>query len=399
MKQLNLFEGTKNSLKDSLELTAQSLNAYGQKYRDWVLAFSGGKDSTVTATVIDYLISTGRVKRPKNLHIIYADTRMELPPLQISAFSLMEVLEKKGWQTHVARAPIDKRFLVYILGRGVPPPNNTTLRWCTQQIKVNPMHEQLAEVRSHLGEDENLLMITGVRLGESAIRDGRIHISCSKNGAECGQGWFQNMVMPQTDILAPILHWRVCHVWEWLILGELQHGFPTGILAEAYGGGEGTEDLIEKAARTGCMGCPLASRDLAIDNLIAQEKWAYLSPLKRLRPLYREWRDFGNRLQKVGEKRKNGSYSKNPNRKGPLTLEARERGLEAILAIQSEINILAERLGMPKVDMLSEEEEARIRELIEAETFPNGWTGDEPNGAELTPQYFEDGSKQLLLWS
>jgi DNA sulfur modification protein DndC len=42
-------------------------------------------------------------------------------------------------------APLDKRFLVYILGRGVPPPNNNTLRWCTRQIKVDPMAAELSE--------------------------------------------------------------------------------------------------------------------------------------------------------------------------------------------------------------------------------------------------------------
>ena len=399
MKQLNLFENKLTTYEESLELTAQSLDTYGQNYKHWVVAFSGGKDSTATATAIQHLIQAGRVKRPENLHIIYADTRMELPPLQISAFQLLEQFDKKGWQTHIACAPLDKRFLVYILGRGVPPPNNATLRWCTQQIKLNPMREKLEGIRSSLGKDENILMITGVRIGESAIRDNRISVSCSKNGAECGQGWFQNMVMPQTDILAPLLHWRVCHVWDWLILGDFEHGFPTALLASAYGGGEGTEELIEKAARTGCMGCPLASKDLAIDNLIRQKEYRYLAPLKRLRPLYQEWRDFSNRLQKNGERRKDGSYSANPCRKGPLTLEARERGLAAILEIQSEINTEAERLGKPKVDMLNSEEEARIRELIAARTFPNKWTGDEPNGSELIPQVYSDGSKQLLLWN
>ncbi|TEB41488.1 FAD synthetase, partial [Flavobacterium circumlabens] len=55
-----------------------------------------------------------------------------------------------------------------------------------------------------------ILMLTGVRLGESAVRDQRINTSCSKDGAECGQGWYQSGL--QNDLcstLAPILHWRV----------------------------------------------------------------------------------------------------------------------------------------------------------------------------------------------
>jgi DNA sulfur modification protein DndC len=70
--------------------------------------------------------------------------------------------------------------------------------------------------------DGKVLMITGVRQGESAIRDQRIEMSCGKDGAECGQGWYQQ-VLPNAKglrgriaTLAPLLHWRVCHVWEWL---------------------------------------------------------------------------------------------------------------------------------------------------------------------------------------
>jgi len=98
-------------------------------------------------------------------------------------------------------APIEKRFLTYILGRGVPPPNNATFRWCTRQIKVDPMKAALELLYKSTGK---VLMLTGVRQGESAIRDQRIIMSCSKDGAECGQGWYQQ-TMPESvcDTLGP----------------------------------------------------------------------------------------------------------------------------------------------------------------------------------------------------
>lgn len=52
--------------------------------------------------------------------------------------------------------------------------------------------------------------------------------------------------------------------------------------------------------------------------------------------------------------------------------------LEAVLDIQREINAAADHLRRPRVDLLSAEEEARVRELIAAETWPDGWTGEEP---------------------
>lgn len=164
-------------------------------------------------------------------------------------------------------APLDKRFYVYILGRGVPPPNNNTLRWCTRQIKVDPMS---TAIRRLIDEAGDTLMLTGVRLGESAARDSRIALSCGRDGAECGQGWYQQMCGHRLAALAPIIHWRVCHIWDWLMFyapDQDYGGLPTHIIADAYGG----DEAQEINARTGCVGCPLASRDTALDTVLRLE--------------------------------------------------------------------------------------------------------------------------------
>src|SRR6185312_14420332 len=138
------------------------------------------------------LISSGRIQAPKTLTVFYADTRQELPPLAIAADQIMDELRERGIRAEVVRAPLDKRFLVYILGRGVPPPNNNTLRWCTRQIKVDPMAAALERLVAD--RPGTILTITGVRQGESAMRDRRIEMSCGKDGAECGQGWYQQIL-------------------------------------------------------------------------------------------------------------------------------------------------------------------------------------------------------------
>jgi DNA sulfur modification protein DndC len=137
--------------------------------------------------------------------------------------------------------------------------------------------------------------------------------------------------------------------------------------------------------------------------------WEYLTPLKRLRAYY--WdvlRSRASRLQKVFEmpplvlapkkfeqalqyqRRRDGQT-------GPLTLEARLAGLEFVLGIQAEVNEAARLLGRPTIDILNAEEEARIRELIAANTWPNGWDGDEPLGTAMTDVTFEGGAVQPLL--
>ena len=401
-RQSDIFAGgARLQMNESIELTIQSMQAYGADHDHWGIAWSGGKDSSATLTLIIYLMDAGMIPRPKSLTVFYADTRMELPPLAIAAQRIMDELEDRGISVEVVRAPLDKRFFVYILGRGVPPPNNNTLRWCTRQIKIDPMEEALRQRLDNI--PGGILMITGVRQGESAMRDRRIEMSCGKDGAECGQGWYQQ-VLPNSKglknrlaTLAPILHWRVCHVWAWLKhwAPSAQYGdWSTAKIADAYGG----DEAEEINARTGCVGCPLAQEDTALNTILANPMWSHLAPLKGLRPLYRELREPHNRLKKAGlERLKDGSIAKNPQRMGPLTFEARLMALARVLDIQARVNAEASRLGRPNIDILNAEEEARIRELITAETWPQGWDGDEPTADTPMASVFADGTVQELL--
>ncbi len=385
LRQSSLFESDRMRLTEALDLTAQSLNAYGATYRHWAVAFSGGKDSAATVSAVVHLIRTGRVRAPESLTVLYADTRMELPPLHATAMQILSELRSHGLRTQIVLPPIDERFFVYMFGRGVPPPSNT-FRWCTQQIKIDPMVEALRQLRDQAGE--KFLMLTGVRLGESAARDARIAVSCGKNNSECGQGWFQEATPTAVaDTLAPLLHWRLCHVWDWLtglVPEGFDHGFSTGPIAAVYG----QDENLETHARTGCVGCNLASRDLALEEIIKRPAWAHYQPLMELRPLYAKLKLPMHRLRKPGtETRKDGALVSNPCRMGPLTFKARLMGLDTIKGIQS-------RAG---VDLINAEEEARIRELISLGTWPQKWDGTEPLASEPFDNVNPDGSIQPIM--
>lgn len=392
MRTLSMFESERLRLDEAIELTAQSLREYGPSYPHWAVAYSGGKDSSATVTVVAHLIESGRVPAPESLQVLYADTRMELLPLWQSATGILAALEARGIRTQVVLPALDDRFFVYMFGRGVPPPKNR-FRWCTSQLKIEPMLEALGDIRA--ATDKKLLMITGVRLGESAARDQRIAVSCSRDGAECGQGWFQAATPTSVaDTLAPLLHWRVCHVWDWLTFDAPGLGFPTGAIAEAYGG----DEAEESNARTGCVGCNLASKDVALERVIRLPQWAYLAPLRGLKPLYREIIASRFRLRKDGtERRKDGVLVKNPMRMGPLTMEARRYALYQVLSIQKAVNIAAREQGRPEVSLINYEELTRIKQLMAANTWPDGWLGDEVRGDVLLDQVIADGVVQPLL--
>lgn len=360
-RQISLFENQRLTLDDAIKVSLSSLQEYGRHYRHWSIAYSGGKDSSATVTFVAWAIKSGRIDPPGSLTVLYADTRQELPPLQQTALRLMDTLRKDGFHTQVVLPALDDRFYVYLLGRGVPPPKNK-FRWCTPQIKVEPMALALSGLREQTGQ--KLLMLTGVRLGESAIRDKRITVSCSKDSGECGQGWFQ-VAPPESvaDVLAPLLHWRVCHIYDWLYFDN-RHGYNVTDIATVYG---------ESDVRTGCIGCNLVEDDVTLKRLTRRPEWSHLTPLLEIQPLFKELTKAKWRKRKTEpELRKDGTYAKNVQRLGPLTFEARAYGLEQILDIQH-------RAG---IDLINSIEEARIRELWTLNTWPDGWTGNEISGDE-----------------
>lgn len=369
----SLWEGQRSTIVEAIETSIASLNAYATRYDHWSIAYSGGKDSSATVSFVWWAIHNGLVPPPRTLTVLYADTRQELPPLQATAHRFMTDLQAQGVNAHIVLPSMDNRFYVYMLGRGVPPPSNT-FRWCTERIKIKPMADALMRLSGALqdGERVKFIQITGVRLGESAQRDARIALSCNSSKGECGQGWFQAMSNETiSDTLAPLLHWRACFVWDWLYFwgsdGMAQkngyrhgHGFPyLANIAAAYG---------DDDARTGCIGCNLASRDVALEYVVEREP--RYAPLLEIRAVFAELKRPHNRIRKAEpERTKAGAYAKNGQRMGPLTMAARAWGLERVLDIQA-------RAG---VDLINTEEEARIRELWALNTWPMGWEGGEEN--------------------
>jgi DNA sulfur modification protein DndC len=259
------------------------------------------------------------------------------------------------------------------------------------------MIDALAELHKKIGQ--KILMITGVRQGESSIRDGRISMSCSKDGSECGQGWYQTgMDSASCSTLAPIIHWRVCLVWDWLKIyapSQKYGAWHTTMVADAYGG----DDAEDINARTGCQGCPLASKDKALITVCKMKDWAYLSPLLELKQIYREMKKPKHRIRMPGgQKKKDGNFAKNQQRMGPLRLESRKMFLEKIIDIQSRVNNKAIKINRPTVDFINQEEIDFINKLIENNTWPDGWTGSEPLADKVMDKFYSDGSVMPFMF-
>ena len=68
-----------------------------------------------------------------------------------------------------------------------------------------------------------------------------------------------------------------------------------------------------------------------------------------------------------------------------------------VLRIQDEVNETAITRNRPLIDLISGEEEARICELIDANTWPRGWDGTEAEGDALIDKLNADGTLQPLI--
>jgi len=389
-RQLDVFkhtpEGKKmlGTLAEAQQLTIQSLQAYGADRSTWVVGFSGGKDSTATVTFIDWAINQRLVRRPENLILVYSDTLMELPSLEESAHRLMAHLQSKGWQIRRSVPALEtkpakvERFFVTMLGRGYPPPHNR-FRWCTKRMKTAKIDQIYQSIAAEYGE--NFLGIDGIRKGESAARDSLILASCSTDDGECGQGWFHNT--PHGAKLSPILHWRVCQVWDWIIHAAFEISYPIDGIIQTYGV-DITDDGIEEplSARTGCIGCPLVTTpnekrpkpDKALSTVVAQDAWSHLAPFERLSEIYwrLRWDDTFRHHKANGQK-------------GCLTLAAREWALSEILLLQSESAKLALESCRNPYTLIADDEVALIRQMIANRTFPDPSRYDADEFAPTAP--------------
>ena len=306
------LEGIPFGLQEAIDLSLESLKVYGKQYPHWAITYSGGKDSSALVSFIIWAIESRAVSAPQSLTVIYADTLMELPPLATTAETVLADIEQMGYSAIRVIPALEKRFWANILGRGVIPPKRN-VRWCTRQLKKDPMDLGLPQVWEKHGQD-NVLILTGVRMGESADRDQRITTSCSTSDGECGQGWFQQ----NRHALAPLLHWRVCWIWKWLYGNN--NPLPSTLGIEPV---YKVDDVFD--IRTGCISCNLINIDWALKTLIKVPEWSHLAPLLRLKDMYQRMYQAKHRVRYKPQKRKDGTYSaKRVNNLGALTIKARK---------------------------------------------------------------------------
>ena len=190
-------------IKDSLR------QLYLDDQRPWLVGFSGGKDSTMLASLVfDAVLSIPAEQRKKPISVLCTDTRVEIPAIAEMIEGTLDRMRKCSEQhslnidaNNVAptfrsacadlkvSATTEESFWVNIIGRGYPPPNRT-FRWCTQRMKIDPVNALVkqrvgircsGDLRSPAGGRRPPLQ-AGARRAESSTRAQTMAAHQTRNG-------------------------------------------------------------------------------------------------------------------------------------------------------------------------------------------------------------------------
>jgi DNA sulfur modification protein DndC len=286
--------------------------------------------------------------------MVRSDTGVEEGNLVEVAEELTVLLTAHGWTCKTVRPEVHERLYPQILGRGLPPihPGVRRMRWCTRSTKIDPMDRHKEDIGG------GRLSITGLRLGESAMRDGKLKKSSCAAGGECG------IPEPGEGRYSPILNWKTCQVIDWLNGRVGKEVWPlmrdvfevTTKLVDVYGIEEGAtlfeEREIISTARFGCIGCPAIGAEAFAPKSVVRRNGAS-SPLNELYDVWHEARLPKNRLV---------VHRKGKACMGPVTLETRKRLYSRVMDIQARAGVV----------LVTPEDEAFIKACWEAEVYPKG---------------------------
>jgi len=287
----------------------------------WLIAFSGGKDSTAALKIILAAYRKSGLAS-LNLTVIYCDTGVENPVLDVYVKSLFRALETEfarcgeRFNTRILQAPVQDRFFVRIVGRGYPPPTNS-FRWCTPSLRIRPVSRFIESQ-----DPQNTVVVLGLRRSESEQRDR------SMKKSRDGVWQKQREGNRDYDLFLPILDLTVSDVWDavfWL-------SAPTSIrpqrLEQLYRDASGECPVIKApsappcaSGRFGCWTCTVVRRDKSASKLI-EAGYVELKP-------YLEFRNWLSEIRNDPDMRWPQRRSGSPGM-GPFTIEARKAILRRI---------------------------------------------------------------------
>jgi 3'-phosphoadenosine 5'-phosphosulfate sulfotransferase (PAPS reductase)/FAD synthetase len=268
-----------------------------------VVAYSGGKDSSVLANLALHAALTTRASRGRTppIVVVHADVgsveNPEIRALVNGELAKMEDFARRlgiDLLLRIARPSLSETFAVRVVGgRGLPAFPDSR-RDCSSSWKREPNDRALRTLVKEFrcqGWDEPVVM-TGVRRDESTVRAGAIQA----RGEQSAQTWTDTEGRLR---LSPLLDWTSDDVWAYL--GLCRQGamaaysnFDDTLRIYQDAGGSScvvvADTEMEKhakpcASRFGCWACVAVREDRSLRQMIASHpgRYGYMQSLADLR--------------------------------------------------------------------------------------------------------------------
>ncbi len=342
--------GALATLPDRLEAVRGAIRTeYSRKHRrPWVVAYSGGKDSTLLLQLVWEVVAelpAGERKRP--VLVVGNDTLVESPlvvrHMKDSLGKIDGAAERQDLpiETEITEPCIDQTFWVSVIGRGYIPPTRN-FRWCTDRMKILPTNRLLERLAREAG---GTVLLVGTRRAESQNRrramDRRRVAAHRMNRHDTVDG---------CRMFAPLADLDDEEVWMTLIQRKPPWGGTHRRLITLYraaGGGECPLVVTKEQApscgssspRFGCWTCTVVQKDRSLRGLI-DSGHAEAGMMEALFD-FREWlieirEDDANRLPV----RRNGDVKTRDDGSrvfGPFTLEVRREILKRLRALEKRV--------------------------------------------------------------
>jgi DNA sulfur modification protein DndC len=305
--------------------------------RPWVVAYSGGKDSTLVLQLVIETLCNLHGNATKPVYVISSDTKVEAPQIVnyvekvLDAVAIFSRLQNLPLRTEIVRPSVEQGFWSKLIGLGYPPPTRW-FRWCTSNMKIKPSRAKIDEITQIYG---SVILLLGSREQESQNRAGQMAAR-----ARNIRGLNPHHEIPNAFVLTPISDWDNDSVWEYLFENNPPPWrYPHDEMLSLYRQASGGEcpvvmDLNTPScggSRFGCWTCTVVKLDKSMEGFV-QAGAAWLQPLNEFRNWLKEVRERPEWRQSI---RRSGEPGV-----GPFTPSARECILKELLSLERDVGFV-----------------------------------------------------------
>ena len=310
----------------------------------WIVAYSGGKDSTLLLQLVfETILALPADARKRQVHIVANDTLVESPliidHLRKSINTIRRAIAEMDlpMSATITKPCVDQTFWVNVIGRGYIPPTRN-FRWCTDRMKISPTSRFIEKTTAAYRKS---ILLIGTRKSESSSRRRRM-----EKYEQSGLRMSPHNQIKNCRIFSPIAELTDNEVWAILLQSKPPWGGNHRNLITLYrnaGGGECPLVLSKEDApscgstspRFGCWTCTVVAKDRSLAGLI-DAGFDELEPLLDFRDWILELREKDENRMPV---RRDGTtkYRVDGSRvRGPFKMEVRRSILKRLHALEQE---------------------------------------------------------------